>query len=93
MIYLPLLKRAMAGWQNEKMYNLGMKSRKTKGNDEAYKQTLGPQVQKSILPSDKFGYTRGHSFGGAYDSVLEKDVLLGISTSSKIWSLDELSQV
>lgn len=89
MIPLPHLKRAMSGWQNEKMYNIGLRSRKTKGNDEAYKQLLGSSVQKGLIPSDTFGYTRGHSFGGAYDTVLKKEVLLGISTSSKVWSLDE----
>lgn len=89
MIYLPHLKRVMAGWQNEKLYNVGMKSRKTKGNDEAYKQILGSLAQKGVLPSDKFSYTRGHSFGAGYDSVLKKEMMLGVSTSSKVWSLEE----
>lgn len=89
MVPLPLLKRAMAGWHDTKMYNVGMKSRKTKGNSEAYKQVLGSLAQKAVLPSDKYSYTRGHSFGGAFDSVLKKNVLLGVSTSSKVWSLQD----
>ncbi|WP_461137400.1 DEAD/DEAH box helicase, partial [Spirosoma terrae] len=86
---LPLLKRAMAGWLFPKMFNLGMKSRKVKGNSESYKQLLGSLAQKGLLPSDKYTYTRGHSFGGAYDTILKRDVLLGISTSSKVWSLED----
>jgi len=89
LIYLPHLKRVMAGWKDPKLYNLGMKSRKAKGNSESYKQLLGSLAQKGILPTDKYSYTRGHSFGGGYDTVLDKEVLLGVSTSSKIWSLDE----
>jgi superfamily II DNA or RNA helicase len=89
MIPMTLLKRAMAGWQEPKMYNVGMKSRKNKGNSESYKQILGAQAQLGVLPSDKYSYTRGHSFGGAFDTVLQKDVLLGISTSSKVWCLED----
>lgn len=89
MIPLPWLKRAMAGWHNPKMYNIGMKSRKVKGNSETYKQLLGSVAQKGVLPTDKYSYTRGHSFGGAYDAILRRDILLGISTGSKIWSLEE----
>ena len=79
----------MAGWSEPKMYNVGMKSRKAKGNSESYKQILGSKAQKGVNESDKYNYTRGHSFGGGYDTVLDKDVLIGISTSSKVWSLDE----
>jgi hypothetical protein len=89
MIPMPLLKRGMAGWKDPKMYNVGLKSRKVKGNSESYKQILGSQAQMGVLPSDKYSYTRGHSFGGAFDSVLKKDVLLGISTSSKVWALED----
>ena len=71
------------------MYNVGMKSRKTKGNSESYKQLLGSLAQNGVLLSDKYSYTRGHSFGGAFDTVLQKHVLLGISTSSKVWALED----
>jgi superfamily II DNA or RNA helicase len=89
MIPLPILKRLMAGWVEPKMYNVGMKSRKTKGNSEAYKNILGSLAQKGVLPSDKYNYTRGHSFGGGFDPILGKQVLAGISTSSKVWSLED----
>ena len=89
MVPLPILKRVMAGWVDPKIYNVGMKSRKTKGNSESYRNILGSQAQKSILATDKYSYTRGHSFGGGFDSVLGKEVLLGISTSSKVWALEE----
>ena len=89
MVYLPHLKRALAGWHEPRMYNVGLKSRKNKGNSESYKQILGSQAEMGVNPSDKYSYTRGHSFGGGYDTVLKKNVLLGISTSSKVWSLDE----
>ncbi len=89
MIPLPLLKRVMSGWVNPKLYNVGMKSRKTKGNGESYKNILGSLAQEGVLPTDRYSYTRGHSFGGGYDSVLQKDMLIGISTSSKVWGLDE----
>jgi len=87
MVPMPLLKRVMAGWQEPRFYNLGLRSRKNKGNSESYKQLLGSQAQLSVVPSDKFSYTRGHSFGGAFDSVLKKTVMLGVSTNSKVWTL------
>lgn len=89
MIYLPHLKRTLAGWYEPRMFNVGLKSRKNKGNSESYKQILGSQAEMGVNPADKYSYTRGHSFGGGYDTVLQKNVLLGISTSSKVWSLDE----
>ncbi len=89
MIPLPILKRVMAGWVEPKMYNVGMKSRKTKGNSESYKNILGSLAQKGVLPSDKYNYTRGHSFGGGYDPLVQKEVLIGISTSSKVWALED----
>ncbi|WP_231490345.1 DEAD/DEAH box helicase [Pedobacter sp. Leaf170] len=89
MVPLPYLKRVMAGWQEPRFYNVGLRSRKNKGNSESYKQLLGSQAQLSVLPSDKFSYTRGHSFGGAYDTVLNKNVMLGVSTSSKVWTLGD----
>jgi superfamily II DNA or RNA helicase len=87
MIYIPHLKRVMSGWKNEKFYNLGMKSRKVRGNHESYKQTLGSDVGKGVSPADQFSYTRGHSFGEGFDTVLNKSMMLGISTSSKVWTL------
>lgn len=89
MIPMPHLKRAMAGWIEPKMYNVGLKSRKTRGNGESYKQIMGSLAQMAVLPSDKYGYTRGHSFGGGFDPVFQKEILLGISTSSKVWSLED----
>ncbi|SFA38237.1 Superfamily II DNA or RNA helicase [Pedobacter suwonensis] len=89
MIPLPLLKRVMAGWKEAKMYNVGMKSRKTKGSSESYKNILGSQAEKSVLSTDKYSYTRGHSFGGGYEPLLGKQVLAGISTSSKVWTLGD----
>ncbi|MBB6239948.1 superfamily II DNA or RNA helicase [Pedobacter sp. AK013] len=89
MVPLPFLKRVMAGWQEPRFYNLGLRSRKNKGNSESYKQLLGSQAELSVLPSDKFSYTRGHSFGGAFDTVLKKTVMLGVSTSSKVWTLGD----
>jgi len=89
MIPMPHLKRAMAGWIEPKMYNVGLKSRKTRGNGESYKQIMGSLAQMAVLPTDKYGYTRGHSFGGGFDPVFQKEILLGISTSSKVWSLED----
>lgn len=89
MIPLPILKRVMAGWVEPKMYNVGMKSRKTKGNSESYKNILGSLAQKGVLPTDKYNYTRGHSFGGGFDPIVQREVLIGISTSSKVWALED----
>ncbi len=88
-VHLPVLKRAMAGWREPKFYNVGLRSRKNKGNSESYKQFLGSLAQNSVSPTDKFSYTRGHSFGGAYDTILKKDVLLGVTSSSKVWALED----
>jgi len=88
-IPLPYLKRIMAGWKEAKLYNVGMKSRKTKGNTESYKNILGSQAQKSVLSTDKYSYTRGHSFGGGFEPLLEKEIMIGISPASKIWTLED----
>ncbi|MCC2598424.1 DEAD/DEAH box helicase [Sphingobacterium sp. FBM7-1] len=88
-IPLPYLKRVMAGWKETKLYNVGMKSRKTKGNTESYKNILGSQAQKSVLPTDKYSYTRGHSFGGGFEPLLGKEMMVGISPASKIWTLED----
>ena len=88
-IPLPLLKRVMAGWKEAKLYNVGMKSRKTKGNTESYKNILGSQAQKSVLNTDKYSYTRGHSFGGGFDPIFKKEIMIGISPASKIWTLED----
>lgn len=88
-VFLPHLKRLLAGWQNFRIFNVGMRSRKTKGNDEAYRQVLGPSAHRTVSPIDNLSYTRGHSFGGGYDPILQKDMLLGISAAGKVWSLDE----
>lgn len=88
-VHLPVLKRTMAGWREPKFYNVGLRSRKNKGNSESYKQFLGSLAQNSVSPTDKFSYTRGHSFGGAYDTILKKDVLLGVTSSSKVWALED----
>lgn len=84
---LPLLKRILAGWTNPKFYNIGMRSRKTRGSSESYRQLMGSTAQKSLNRTDALNYTRGHSFGEAHDEVLNRKMLLGISTGSKVWSI------
>lgn len=84
---LPLLKRILAGWTNPKFYNIGMRSRKTRGSSESYRQLMGSTAQKSLNRTDALNYTRGHSFGEAHDEVLNRNMLLGISTGSKVWSI------
>ena len=88
-ISLPRLKRILAGWEKPKFYNIGMRSRKARGSSESYKNILGSVAQNSLNASDAFNYTRGHSFGEGFDSVLGKDMLLGISTGSKVWSIHD----
>jgi len=84
---LPRLKRILAGWDGYKFYNIGMRSRKTKGSNESYRQLLGGSTQEILTQADALNYTRGHSFGAGFDSVLDQEMLLGISTSSKVWSI------
>ena len=88
-ISLPRLKRILAGWENPKFYNIGMRSRKARGSSESYRNILGSVAQNSLNATDAFNYTRGHSFGEAFDSVLGKNMLLGISTGSKVWSIHD----
>lgn len=84
---LPALKRILAGWEECRFYNIGMRSRKAKGSNESYRQLLGGGTQELLTQADAFNYTRGHSFGAGFDSVLDEEMLLGISTSSKVWSI------
>ncbi|GAC1604702.1 MAG: hypothetical protein NVS3B25_34000 [Hymenobacter sp.] len=64
-----------------------MRSRKTRGSSESYRQLMGSTAQKSLNRTDALNYTRGHSFGEARDEVLDRNMLLGISTGSKVWSI------
>jgi len=84
---LPLLKRILAGWTESKFYNIGMRSRKTRGSNESYQQRMGSTAQKTLNKTDALNYTQGHSFGAGFDEVLQRQMLLGISTGSKVWSI------
>ena len=86
---LATFERILAGWENPKFYNIGMRSRKARGSSESYRNILGSVAQNSLNATDAFNYTRGHSFGEAFDSVLNKNMLLGISTGSKVWSIHD----
>lgn len=82
---LPILRRAIAGWQNARFFNVGMRSRKAMMGEESYRIITGSSADRVLGASDQQTYVGGHSFGSGVD-VNGEEVLLGLSTSSKVWS-------
>lgn len=65
-------------------FSVGMRKRQFGGRGETYRTLAGPVADLGVDEIDGQYYDRGHSFGkGRSDG---KDVTIGISASSKIWS-------
>lgn len=89
MIPLSKLKRVMAGWQDARFYNVGMRSRRSRAGVESYRTLAGSSAQDAVVSADSLNYVRGHSFGKGKDENGDP-VLLGMSSSSKIWSTSSM---
>ncbi|MDI4636913.1 MULTISPECIES: DEAD/DEAH box helicase [Halomonadaceae] len=83
---LPLdqINKALNGLKNHEFYNVGMRNRSKSSTSESYRIISGSGADKAIQPSDARLYHRGHCFGSAEDDG--KEVTIGISSASKIWS-------
>lgn len=82
---LPVLRRAMAGWVDPKVHNLGLRNKRFQRGAESYRISAGKSVGGKLSDLDARNYRGGHSVakGKAEDG---REELLGISTSSKVWS-------
>lgn len=87
---LTVLRRSLAGWKDEHFSSVGMRSRRYRLGTESYQIKSGQNAHLAIHESDGQNYVGGHHFGGGKD---EKDqpVLLGLSSTSKMWTIKYVS--
>ena len=87
-VILPLphsvISRPLRTLDKAKFYNVGMRNRSLAAQDESYRTLTGPKAHRTISKSDANRRTRGHVYGGGEKGG--KEVTIGISAASKIWS-------
>jgi hypothetical protein len=83
---LPLNKinKVLLELKDFEFFNIGMRSRVSKNNIESYRIISGSSAHKAVSPSDGRSYHQGHTYGRAKQG--DKDVTIGYSSLSKVWS-------
>lgn len=86
---LPLrdLNRVLRSYRDLTFWNVGMRSRFKTRRTESYRIVAGSGVDDTITPTDGRLFHRGHCFGG---SRTESGRTIGLSSSSKVWSMGTL---
>lgn len=79
-----MLNRALKELDQARFYNIGMKNRQQSSLTESYRMLAGSHVDEAIRPEDARLFNRGHCFGSAVEDG--KDITIGLSSASKIWS-------
>lgn len=78
------INKVLANLSNIDFFNIGMQNR-TIGSGESYRTLTGNSAQNSIKKSDGRLYSNGHIFAKA-TSEDDKQITIGYSSGSKIWS-------
>jgi superfamily II DNA or RNA helicase len=81
----PKINRVLADLVDPDFFSVGLKNTVQNSNTESYQIKAGPSAQNAISPTDGLLYQRGHLFGRGADST-GKQVTIGYSSSSKVWS-------
>lgn len=83
---LPLvrLNRALNDLATLEFFNVGMRNRVAGSTAESYRNIMGSNADRAVLPSDSRLYHRGHVFGRGVENG--NQVTIGLSSASKIWS-------
>jgi superfamily II DNA or RNA helicase len=77
----------LRGVENPRFFNIGMKNRSPTPRSESYRISAGPSPDQAIDETVARLNHRGHVFGNGQHSG--KDVTIGYSSASKIWSNTE----
>ena len=86
-----MTRRAIAGLENLRFYNVGLKNTAINTQAESYRVLTGPQAERAVTAGDGRAFVQGHFFGsGIVDNERET---VGASSSSRIWSNRRLSVV
>lgn len=83
---LAVLRRALAGWTEERFSSVGMRSRRFRTGTESYQIKAGSNAHLAVHESDGQNYVGGHHVGSGKDDT-GKPVLLGLSSTSKMWTI------
>lgn len=86
---LEMLNRAMKELEQTRFFNVGMRNRQQSDLKESYRILAGSHADEKISQQDARLFNRGHFFGSATEGG--RDVTIGISSASKIWSNTALS--
>jgi superfamily II DNA or RNA helicase len=81
----PRINRVIADLTDPEFFSVGLKNTVQNSNTESYQIKAGPSAQNAISPTDGLLYQRGHLFGRGSDPT-GKQVTIGYSSSSKVWS-------
>ena len=81
----PRVSRVLADLERPEFFSVGLKNSVQNSNTESYVIKSGPSAHRSISPTDGLTYQRGHVFGKGEDQE-GKEVTIGYSSSSKVWS-------
>ena len=81
----PRINRVISDLQKPEFFSIGLKNTVQNSNTESYQIKSGPSAQNAISPTDGLLYQRGHLFGRGANAQ-GKNVTIGYSSSSKVWS-------
>jgi superfamily II DNA or RNA helicase len=77
--------RVLRSLKDPCFFNIGMVNRLAASHSESYRIIAGPRAQRALLQTDGRVYYRGHIYGRGGDED-EHPVMLGYSSSSRVWS-------
>ena len=77
--------RILRGLRGACFFNIGMVNRLAASYSESYRIIAGPRAQRALLQTDGLIYHRGHVYGRGEDYE-DKSIMLGYSSSSRVWS-------
>lgn len=81
--------RARAGLDSVRFYNVGLKNTTFNSQGETYRTLTGPAAERAVTAGDGRAYAQGHFFGSGVSG--EEKETIGASSSSRIWSNQNLS--
>lgn len=84
-----MTRRAAAGLEDLKFYNVGLKNTAINTQAESYRVLTGPRAEKAVTAGDGRAFVQGHFFGSGSDG--EERETIGASSSSRIWSNQRLT--
>ena len=84
-----MTRRAAAGLDDLKFYNVGLKNTALNTQAESYRVLTGPRAERAVTAGDGRAYVQGHFFGSGTEG--DERETIGASSSSRIWSNQRLT--